>query len=71
MGYLDEDFGENSDLAHLIGLQTFRYLELAMLDPIETLKACKTKDDVRNAHKAKNIASYIVRNENMNGPILE
>jgi len=62
---LDDDYGsdENAGMRALIGFQTYRYLELAMREPIETLRECKSKDDVRAAYKEKNIVNYTIRHE--------
>jgi len=65
---LDDDYGShaNAALRQVIGFQTYRYLELAMLDPIETLCRCLSKDDVRAAHKEKGIVNFTVRHESFN-----
>jgi hypothetical protein len=62
---LDDDYGsaENEALRELIGFQTYRFLELAMLEPLETLRRCKTRDDVRAAYKEKDIVDFTVRHE--------
>lgn len=62
---LDDDYGadENEAMRELIGFQTYRYLELALRDPLETLRACKSKDDVRAAYKEKSMVNYIIHHE--------
>lgn len=62
---LDDDYGsdDNASMRELIGFQTYRFLELAMLDPVETLRKCKTKDDIRAAYKEKDIVDFTVRHE--------
>lgn len=62
---LDDIYGEEKAIHDLIGFQTYRYLELAMKDPVETLKACNTKDDLRAAYKEKCIVDYTIRNESL------
>lgn len=65
--FLDSEFGEGEPApSDLIGFQTYRYLELALRDPIETLAACKSKEDVRNAYKEHNIVNDTIRNETLN-----
>jgi sulfotransferase famil protein len=66
---LDNDYGSSEQVCGLIGFQTYRYLELAILDPTETLAACKTQDDLRKAYKAKNIVNDTVRNERLNADL--
>ena len=50
-------------LHDVLGYQSFRFLELALLDPEKNLAECRTKDDVREAYKAANIAKDVVRHE--------
>lgn len=61
---LDKQFGSDEQISQLIGFQTWRFLELAMRDPLETLQACKTRDDLRAAYKEKAIPRYSIRHEN-------
>lgn len=70
---LDEDYGScgGGDVAKLIGFQTYRFLEMALSDAHETMAACKTKDDVRNAYAEKKMASHVIRYENFRGDIEE
>ena len=63
--FLDDTYAKEKAIHELIGFQTFRYLELALKDPYETLKACKTRDDVRAAHKENCIVDYTIRNETL------
>ncbi len=58
---LDDEYGDdaNEHVRELIGFQTYRYLELAMRTPLETLAECKTQDDVREAYKKTNIANFV------------
>ncbi len=62
---LDDEYGaaRNVGIRELIGFQTYRYLELAMRRPMETLAMCKTKDDVRQAYREKSIVNFTVRHE--------
>jgi hypothetical protein len=50
-------------LALLLGLQSHRFLHLALADASEVLGACETRDDVRRAYAEHRIADYVVRNE--------
>jgi len=69
-GLLDADFAEGEPkLCTLIGFQTYRYLELAMLDPFKTLHECKTQDDVRKAYKEKAIVDFTIRHETFNADV--
>jgi sulfotransferase famil protein len=62
---LDDNYGVhgNGDIRKLMGLQTYRFLEMALLDAKETLDACKTEDDVRKAYAEKKMASHLIRYE--------
>jgi hypothetical protein len=62
---LDDEYGDdaNDHIRELIGFQTYRFLELALRTPLETLAECKTQDDVRTAYKETNIANYVVHHE--------
>jgi hypothetical protein len=51
------------DISKLIGFQTYRYLELASVDAIEAFGSCKTRDDVREAYRTKNIVGFTVHHE--------
>ncbi|MBV9991193.1 MAG: hypothetical protein JOZ72_07850 [Alphaproteobacteria bacterium] len=62
---LDDTYGREKAIHDLIGFQTYRFLELAMKNPYETIKACRTKDDLRAAYKENNIAQYVIRNETL------
>jgi hypothetical protein len=53
----------DGEIAKLIGLQSYRYLRLAVPDPVTTLGACRTEDDIRAVYKAKKLPRYIVRYE--------
>jgi Sulfotransferase family len=70
---LDDEYGDdaNQHVRDLIGFQTYRYLELALRTPIETLAACKTQDDVRAAHKETNIANFVVHHETFADDLVE
>jgi hypothetical protein len=68
-GLLDHEYGKLKGISDLIGFQTYRYLELAILDPTETLAACKTQEDLREAYKAKSIVNDTVRNERLNADL--
>jgi len=50
-------------LHQILGYQSYRYLELAVVDPDTALANCKTKDDVRQAYKTAGIAKDVVRHE--------
>lgn len=62
---LEDEYGaeENAQIPALIGFQTFRYLELAMRDPVETLRGCRTREDVVAAYKQKGIVNHTIRHE--------
>jgi hypothetical protein len=62
---LDDEYGDdaNAHVRELIGFQTYRYLELAMRTPLETLAECKTQDEVREAYKKTNIANFVIHHE--------
>jgi hypothetical protein len=62
---LDDKYGEQGKgkLCELIGFQTYRFLELAIQDSLETLDTCQTQDDIRKAYAEKKIATYTIRNE--------
>jgi hypothetical protein len=62
---LEDEYGaeENAQIPALIGFQTFRYLELAMREPVETLRECKTREDVLAAYKEKGVVSHTIRHE--------
>lgn len=70
---LDAEYGASGSgaLSSLIGFQTYRFLELAMLEPIETLSACTTKDEVRAAYKAKNIVDFTIRHAHFDADVEE
>lgn len=68
----DPEYGKKKyELSKLIGFQTYRFLELALQNPLVTLYACKTQDDIREAYKTKNIAKFIIRHEHFNEDVEE
>lgn len=69
--FLDKEYAsdEAGDLHRLIGFQTYRYLELAMREPIEALSKCKTKEDVRSAYRENNIVNFTIRHESFDADI--
>jgi hypothetical protein len=62
---LDADYGDRhgGNICNLIGFQTYRYLELALRTPFETLAACNTKDEVREAYRTTSIVNATVHHE--------
>lgn len=61
--FLDTAYGATK-LHTLIGFQTYRYLELAMLNPLPRLAACNSRDGIRAAYRENNIVNYTVHHEN-------
>jgi hypothetical protein len=47
----------------LLGVQSFRFLQLALQHPTDALAACKNRDDIRNLHSSKSIVNYTIRHE--------
>src|SRR6202000_147733 len=43
--------------------QAYPFADLGRIHPIEALRQCKTKDDVRAAYKEKDIVDFTVRHE--------
>jgi Sulfotransferase family len=70
---LDDNYGVDGHgaVSRLIGFQTYRFLEMALLDASETLEACKTQDDLRKAYAEKKMASHVIRYENFRADIEE
>ena len=62
---LDDEYGDdaNDKIRELIGFQTYRYLELAMRTPLETLAECETQDDVRAGYEKTNVVDFTVHHE--------
>ena len=62
---LDRGYAKQGDgaLAGLIGLQSYRYLRVALPAPDRTLAACKTEDDIRQVYREKKLPTYFVRYE--------
>jgi hypothetical protein len=51
----------NGRVPSIVGYQSFRFLYLALQDPIEDLRKCKTRDDVVQAYRTRTRVSVIVR----------
>src|SRR5207249_1207190 len=47
----------------LMGLFSFRYLQLAIVDYAAVLSACSDRTDVREAYRKKGIVQFVIRNE--------
>jgi hypothetical protein len=64
---LDRAYGRagGGSIGQMIGFQSYRFLELAMLKPVKTLLSCKTRDDVLKAYDSGKIARFTVRNESL------
>lgn len=62
---LDEGYGGigSGELCKLIGFQTYRFLELALQDAVETLEQCRTREDIRKAYAEKKMANFIIHHE--------
>ena len=50
-------------LADLLGLQSWRYLRLAVPDAEAKFKGCKTEDDIRRVYGENKLPSFTVRHE--------
>jgi len=50
-------------ISELIGLQSFRYLRVAIPDPGHTLAKCRSKDEIRALYKEKKLPAFFVRYE--------
>lgn len=59
------------EFLHLIGFQTYRFLELALPDANAALHACKTRDDIRAAYRANSIPRFTIRHERFNADLEE
>jgi hypothetical protein len=53
----------DGNISDLIGLQSFRYLRVAVPDPSQTLAKCRSKDDIRALYKEKKLPTFFVRHE--------
>jgi hypothetical protein len=64
---LDDDYGgpDAGSINALIGFQSYRFIELAMRDPVETIQACKNRNDLLDAYNEKKIVNFVVRNESL------
>lgn len=51
-------------IARLIGLQSYRYLRLAVPDAETLLQDCRSKDDIRDIYRRHKIPKFTVRYEN-------
>jgi hypothetical protein len=70
---LDTNYAASSSgtLCKLIGLQTYRFLELALRNSGDTLDACASKDDIRNAYNTQKLPSFVIRHETFNRDVEE
>jgi hypothetical protein len=50
-------------LSEILGYQSYRFLELALQAPGESLSECRTREDVRNVYKSSNVVCDTVRHE--------
>ena len=64
-GYLSRAYAAagSGETHKLIGFQTYRFLELALQDALETLERCHTRDDIRKAYAEKKMANFIIHHE--------
>lgn len=53
----------DGEISKLIGLQSFRYLRVALPDPNNTLGTCRSKDEIRAVYKEKKLPTFFVRYE--------
>jgi hypothetical protein len=62
---LDRSYAKMGDgaIAKLVGYQSWRYLRLALPNPIGTLAKCESEDEIRALYKEKRLPTYIVRYE--------
>ncbi len=58
-------------LAALMGLQSYRYLKLAIPGAETVLARCATPDDVRAAHAANRLPTYTIRHESFTADLAE
>ena len=63
---LNRDFAKagGGSVAELIGLQSYRYLSLALPGAGDLLSDCRSKDDIRAAYAQHKLPRYVVRYEN-------
>ena len=63
---LDRGYAKMGDggIAKLVGYQSWRYLRLALPNPMQTLAKCESEDEIRAVYKQKKLPAYIVRYEN-------
>ncbi|HWA03876.1 MAG TPA: hypothetical protein VG819_10140 [Rhizomicrobium sp.] len=50
-------------VAELLGLQSFRYLRLALPDPTALLSGCRTRDDIRAVYREHRLPQAVIRHE--------
>jgi hypothetical protein len=51
------------EVSRLIGLQSYRYLRLALTEADTKLSACRTEEDIRALYRAERIPQFVVRHE--------
>ncbi|HWA91830.1 MAG TPA: hypothetical protein VG889_17460 [Rhizomicrobium sp.] len=51
-------------IAELVGLQSWRYLRLAVGDAEAKFKGCESQDDVRRIYEENKLPTFVVRHEN-------
>ena len=68
---LDGQYGRLSALPGLVGFQTYRFLELAILNPATCLNACRTEDDVRRIFASESLIKFVIRHERFDADMEE
>lgn len=58
-------------LAGLVGLQSYRYLRLALPDAAAVLARCRTRQDIRDAHAARKLPAFVIRHESFTADLCE
>jgi hypothetical protein len=55
----------------MVGLQSYRVLQLAMRDAEEILATCRDKKDIRSAFTSNNIAQHTIRTETLRTDLID
>lgn len=66
VGYLSAHERFDEVIHSGVGLMTFRFLALSIVDPMEILPSAQSLDELRSIYAERNIARQVIRNEELN-----